>query len=250
VLAITGSAIGFGLYESSRADREQILRDEARNQEAHALAATQKLADAGKKLAGLSEQVRFFQANATTLEAKKEYFVAFIDKLKRAINESKNPKDREHFEEELAKYLKDLEQVNAQIAENKAQLGRLQDEIITAEATVSRQATAASPLPQESNPSPAQESTLPAQEPQSKCAQCNKKWDDCEDAARVWSDVCHDDGRQRCDERFKKDIDACNRKFKACQDSCRASEDQSSKAILESSEKSNATEGLHLEQKR
>jgi serine/threonine protein kinase len=151
VLAVTGSAVGFGLYERSHAHREQLLRDEARTQEERAVAAAQELAAAGKVLALLNDQVKDFQAATTNLVSRKDWLVASIATLKIAVNDSKtSTKDREHFKETLAKRQEELDQVNARIAENQAQQSRLQDELTAAEARFKRQASAASRPAQES----------------------------------------------------------------------------------------------------
>jgi serine/threonine protein kinase len=110
MLAITGSAIGFGLYERSHAHREQILRDDARTQEARAVAAAQELAAAGKELARLSEQVRDFQTATMTLVSRRDGLVASIATLQIAVNDSKtSTADREHFKETLAKHQEELD---------------------------------------------------------------------------------------------------------------------------------------------
>jgi serine/threonine protein kinase len=140
MLVITVSTISFALSESSRAQREQDLGNEAR-------AAAQELADAGKELARLTEQLRDFQSAATTLVSKKDHLVASIAMLNIAVNNSKtSTKDRARFKEELATDQKDLAQVNAQIADIQAQQRRLQDEVIAAEARVMRQVSVGRPM--------------------------------------------------------------------------------------------------------
>ncbi|TMQ12881.1 MAG: hypothetical protein E6J90_29880 [Deltaproteobacteria bacterium] len=236
MLAITGSAVGFGLYERSRAHREQILRDQARTEEALTRAAVGALAEAAKELARLNQQVRNFQASTTTLVSRKDALVASIAELKRAVNDTKtSTKDREGFQERLVKGQEDLDRVNAQITENQAQQRQLQDEIVAAEARVKRQASAGRPPAQESGP--AQESSpVPAQEPPSKCEQCKRKHDHCLAMADdAWFYCVADvDGLRRstrscarpgcktynCDE-LDQDLVACDRKLEACRrDSC------------------------------
>jgi hypothetical protein len=157
MLIVTGGAIGFGVYERSRAHREQILRNEARAQEARAVAAAQELADAGKELARLTQQVRDFQASATTLVSRRDDLVSSIATLKSAISGSRvSTKDREHFNEQLTKDQEELDRVNARIADNQAQQRRLQDEVVAAEARVKRQVSAGTPPSQDSSNSPAQ----------------------------------------------------------------------------------------------
>jgi hypothetical protein len=143
MLAITGSAMGFAVYERDRAVREQLLRDEAMTQEGRARALTEDLANSAKELADLNQWVQKFQATAVNLVSMKDHLRASIDQLEKELTANNiSAKDREHFKKELAKNNDELARVDGLIIDNRAQQAQLQYEIAAAEARVKRQASA------------------------------------------------------------------------------------------------------------